>query len=312
MSEIRIAALYRFTEFPDPVSLRGPLARVCARARTRGTLLLAREGVNGTIAGSPEGIDAVLAHLRALPGCADLDVKLSGADAMPFARMKVRLKREIVTLGVPEADPTRAVGAYVDPADWTAVLERPGMVVIDTRNAYEVAIGSFEGAIDPRTKTFGDFPAWWRANAAALKGRPVAMYCTGGIRCEKASSFLLGEGVEQVFHLRGGILKYLEDVPEARSRWRGECFVFDGRVSVGHGLARGAHGRCHACGRPVTEADRLAPGFEEGVSCAACLGEYDEARRARFRERQRQIELAEARGVPHLGPGPADREAPES
>lgn len=308
MSEIRVAALYRFTEFPDPAALRGPLARTCARAGTRGTLLLAREGVNGTIAGSPEGIDTVLAHLRGLPGCADLDVKFSGAPAMPFARMKVRLKREIVALGAPEADPTRAVGTYVDPADWNAVLARPDMVVIDTRNDYEVAIGSFAGAIDPGTKTFGDFPDWWRANAATLEGRPVAMFCTGGIRCEKASSFLLGEGVEQVFHLKGGILKYLEDVPASRSSWQGECFVFDGRVSVGHGLAPGTHGRCHACGRPVTEADRLAPGFEEGVSCAACVGDYDEARRARFRERQRQIGLADARGVTHLGPGPADED----
>ncbi len=312
MSEIRVAALYRFTEFPDPAALRGPLARVCARAGTRGTLLLAREGVNGTIAGDPEGIDMVLAHLRALPGCADLDVKFSGAPTMPFARMKVRVKREIVTLGVPEADPTHRVGTYVDPADWNAILARPEMVVIDTRNDYEVAIGGFEGAIDPGTRTFGDFPGWWRANAAKFEGRPVAMYCTGGIRCEKASSFLLGEGVEQVFHLRGGILKYLEAIPAAGSRWRGECFVFDGRVSVAHGLAPGSHGRCQACGRPVAEADRLADGFEEGVSCGACLGEYDETRRAGFRERQRQIELAEARGATHLGPVPANQDPAES
>ena len=183
------------------------------------------------------------------------------------------------------------------------MIARPDVVLIDTRNAYEVAIGSFEGAIDPGTAAFGDFPDWWRVNRARFAGRPVAMFCTGGIRCEKASSFLLGEGVAEVFQLRGGILKYLEEVPEAASRWRGECFVFDGRVSVGHGLAPGTHGRCHACGRPVSEADRGHADFEEGVSCAACVDEYDDARRARFRERQRQVELAAARGERHLAGG---------
>lgn len=299
--EFTVAALYRFTALEDPAALRGPLARLCARAGTRGTLLLAREGVNGTIAGSAEGVETVLAHLRALPDCADLDVKLSHAATMPFARMKVRLKREIVTLGQPEADPTRAVGQYVTPDGWNQVISRPDMVLIDTRNAYEVAIGSFEGAIDPGTAVFGDFPEWWRANAEKFAGRPVAMFCTGGIRCEKASSFLLGEGVEEVFHLKGGILKYLEEMPEPMSRWQGECFVFDGRVSVGHGLALGKHGRCHACGRPVSEEDRAHADYEHGVSCAACIDEYDEARREGFRERQRQIALAAARGARHLG-----------
>lgn len=303
MSDVMVAALYRFTALADPGALRGPLARLCAQAGVKGTLLLAREGVNGTIAGCPRGIERVLGHLRSLPGCADLDVKLSHAVTMPFARMKVRLKREIVTLGQAEADPTRRVGQYVVPSDWNEVIARPDMVVIDTRNAYEVAIGSFEGAIDPETASFGEFPDWWRANAARFSGRPVAMFCTGGIRCEKASSFLLGEGVEQVFHLKGGILKYLEEVPQAMSSWRGECFVFDGRVSVGHGLALGAHGRCHACGRPVSEADRAHADYEEGVSCAACIGEYDAARREGFRERQRQIRLAAARGKGHLGSG---------
>ncbi len=300
MSEITVAALYRFTPFEDPDAMRGPLARVCARAGIKGTLLLAREGLNGTIAGAAPGIDAVLAHLRALPGCAGLEVKLSHADVMPFRRMKVRVKREIVTLGQPEADPTRAVGIYVPPSDWNALIARPEMVLIDTRNAYEVAIGGFEGAIDPRLATFGDFPDWWRANRAAFEGRPVAMFCTGGIRCEKASSFLLAEGAGEVYHLRGGILKYLEEIPEAVSRWSGECFVFDGRVSVGHGLALGRHERCHACGRPVSEADRAHPDFEAEVACPACVGEYDEARRDGFRERRRQMEIARAKGIPHL------------
>ncbi|MER2507469.1 MAG: rhodanese-related sulfurtransferase [Amaricoccus sp.] len=301
MSEILVAALYRFTPFADPAALRGPLARACARAGITGTLLLAREGLNGTIAGAPEGIASVLAHLRGLPGCSGLEAKLSHADVMPFRRMKVRLKREIVTLGRPEADPTRAVGVYVPPSDWNALIGRPETVVIDTRNAYEVAIGGFEGAIDPGLKTFRDFPDWWRANRDAFEGRPVAMFCTGGIRCEKASSFLLAEGVREVYHLRGGILKYLEEVPEAASRWRGECFVFDGRVSVGHGLALGRHGRCHACGRPVSEADQAHADFEAEVACPACFGEYDETRRAGFRERRRQMEIARAKGIAHLG-----------
>lgn len=297
---VLVAALYRFTDLGDPATLRGPLARACARAGIRGTLLLAREGVNGTIAGSETGISAVLAHLRALPGCADLDVKLSVAEAQPFLRLKVRVKREIVTMGV-AVDPVRSVGTYVEPADWNALIARPDILVIDTRNAYEVAIGRFEGAVDPETARFGDFPDWWRSNRERFAGRPVAMYCTGGIRCEKASSFLLGDGVAQVFHLKGGILKYLEQVPEADSRWQGACFVFDGRVSVGHGLAPGLHGRCHACGRPVAEEERGHADFEEGVSCAACIGEYDDARRHRFRERQRQMLLAAKRGAQHLG-----------
>ena len=303
MSEIQVAALYRFTPFEDPAALRGPLARTCARAGVKGTLLLAREGLNGTIAGAPEGIAAVLEHLRGLPGCADLEPKFSHATAMPFHRMKVRLKREIVTLGRPEADPTRAVGVYVPPSEWNALIGRPEMVVIDTRNAYEVAIGGFEGAIDPRLDTFRGFPDWWRANRAAFEGRPVAMYCTGGIRCEKASSFLIAEGAREVYHLDGGILKYLEEIPEAASRWQGECFVFDGRVSVGHGLALGRHGRCHACGRPVSDADRAHPDFEEEVACPACLGEYDETRRAGFRERRRQMEIARVKGIAHLAGG---------
>ncbi len=300
MSEITVAALYHFTPFEDPHGARGPLVRACARAGIRGTLLLAREGINGTIAGAPDAIATVLSHVRNLPGCAGLDVKFSHADSMPFARLKVRVKKEIVTLGQRSADPTRRVGTYVAPKDWNALIEGQDVVLIDTRNDYEVAIGSFEGAIDPGTKSFGAFPDWWRANRAALGDRPVAMFCTGGIRCEKASSFLLAEGVREVFHLRGGILKYLEEVPEEESLWRGECFVFDDRVSVGHGLRLGQYGRCHACGRPVGAGDRAHPAFEEGVSCPACIGEYDADRRARFRERQRQVDLAAERGERHL------------
>ena len=231
-----VAALYRFAPFDDPAALRQPLLDLCAVRGVKGTLLLAREGVNGTIAGSEAGIAAVIAHIRALLGCAELDVKYSAAAAMPFQRLKVRLKKEIVTMKVSGVDPARDAGTYIDPADWNAVVDDPGTVVIDTRNAFEVGYGSFDGAIDPGTKSFGDFPGWWRANAERFAGKRIAMFCTGGIRCEKSTAFLRSEGVEDVAHLKGGILAYLEQVPEADSRWHGSCFVFDERVSVGHGL----------------------------------------------------------------------------
>ena len=231
-----VAALYRFAPFDDPAALRAPLLDFCGAQGVKGTLLLAREGVNGTIAGSAEGIAAVVAHIRALPGCAELDVKYSSAAAMPFQRLKVRLKKEIVTMKVPGVDPAREVGAYVAPADWNAVIDDPDTIVIDTRNDFEVGYGSFAGAVNPQTKSFGDFPGWWRDHAADFAGKRVAMFCTGGIRCEKSTAFLKSEGVADVVHLKGGILAYLEQIPEADSRWRGSCFVFDERVSVGHGL----------------------------------------------------------------------------
>lgn len=231
-----VAALYRFAPFDDPAALRQPLLELCAANGVMGTLLLAREGINGTIAGSEAGISAVVAHIRALPGCADLDIKYSMAAAMPFGRLKVRLKKEIVTMKVPGVDPAREVGAYVAPADWNAVIDDPDTIVIDTRNDFEVGYGSFAGAVNPQTKSFGDFPGWWRDHAADFAGKRVAMFCTGGIRCEKSTAFLKSEGVADVVHLKGGILAYLEQIPEADSRWQGSCFVFDERVSVGHGL----------------------------------------------------------------------------
>jgi len=231
-----VAALYRFAAFADPALLRPPLLDLCAAHGIKGTLLLAREGINGTIAGTWPGIAAVIDHIRALPDCAPLDVKYSTAAEMPFQRMKVRLKKEIVTLKVPGLDPARDAAPYVDPADWNALVDDPGTVLIDTRNAFEVGYGSFAGAVDPGTKSFGDFPGWWRANADRFAGKRVAMFCTGGIRCEKSTAFLRHEGVEDVVHLKGGILAYLEQVPEGDSRWHGSCFVFDERVSVGHGL----------------------------------------------------------------------------
>lgn len=262
---LTVAALYRFTRMGELASIRARLMEVCKAQRVRGTLLLADEGINGTIAGTSEAVSAVLDTIRALPGCADLDVKLSQAATMPFDRMKVRIKREIVTMGEPDIDPATQAGRYVEPHDWNALLADPDVVVIDTRNAYEVAAGTFAGAVDPRTRSFRDFPAWFRANRAALlpdgKPRKVAMFCTGGIRCEKSTAFLRQEGVEDVFHLKGGILKYLEVVPQEDSQWEGECFVFDQRVALGHGLVPGTHAMCQRCGSPV-------PGGDDCSTCA--------------------------------------------
>ncbi|MEL6478988.1 MAG: rhodanese-related sulfurtransferase [Pseudomonadota bacterium] len=294
-----VAALYKFTPL-DPAAHRMALAEAGCAAGVRGTLLLAPEGINGTIAGTRDGIDRVLAAIRALPGCADLEWKEGAAEDMPFRRLKVRIKTEIVTMGVAGVDPAAQVGTYVAPAEWNAVVDDPDTVVIDTRNDYEVAIGRFSGAIDPKTPSFRDFPRWWDENRYAFAGKRVAMYCTGGIRCEKASSFLLRQGVPEVLHLKGGILKYLEEMPETESRWQGDCFVFDGRVAVGHGLAESDHSLCHACGRAVSKEDRAHPDFHEGVSCAACIGEFSAEDRARFAERQRQLALARARGQRHM------------
>ena len=309
---VRIAALYQFTRFDDPAALRPDLVRLCEMQGVRGTLLLAREGINGTMAGSHDGIEAVLDHIRQLPGCATLEVKFSGAETLPFNRMKVRLKQEIVTMGQPDLDPLAGVGTYVDPQDWNELISDPDTIVIDTRNDYEVQIGSFAGAIDPQTRSFREFPDWFRAKRAALEaeGRApkIAMFCTGGIRCEKSTAFARAEGVEDVFHLKGGILKYLEDVPAENSLWQGECFVFDERVSVRHGLAQGSHALCRACRRPVSEADMADGRFEEGVSCPRCFDERSEEQRARYAERQRQERLALARGEEHVGRRESERE----
>ncbi len=302
---IRIAALYQFARFADPKTLRAPLLALCEENGGRGTLLLAREGINGTIAGSDSGVEAVLDHIRTLPGCDAIEVKESRAEGLPFHRTKVRLKKEIVTMGQPDLDPLAGVGTYVAPEDWNALISDPDTIVIDTRNDYEVQIGSFEGAIDPQTTSFREFPEWFRAKRAELEaeGRSpkIAMFCTGGIRCEKSTAFARAEGVEDVFHLKGGILNYLEHVPESESLWRGECFVFDERVSVGHGLAPGDHGLCRACRRPLDHDDMAHAHYVEGVSCPRCYPERSDEQRARYAERHRQAELARARGEEHIG-----------
>ncbi|WP_062166070.1 oxygen-dependent tRNA uridine(34) hydroxylase TrhO [Asaia bogorensis] len=300
-----IAALYRFTPFADPAALRASLLEACLQHGIRGTLLLAREGINGTIAGSAEGIESILAHIRGLPGCDALEWKLSWDDAMPFNRMKVRLKREIVTMGQPDIDPLAGVGRYVPAAEWNALISDPDTILIDTRNNYEVAVGTFKGAIDPDIQSFREFPDWFRGRRAALEaeGRKpkIAMFCTGGIRCEKSTAFALSEGVEDVYHLKGGILKYLEDVPEAESLWEGECFVFDQRVTVRHGLEPGAYDLCHACRRPVSAQDKTSPLFIDGIQCPACAAERTDEQRARYAARQHQEDLARARGTHHIG-----------
>lgn len=254
MPAFTIAALYRFAPFPDPPTIAADLRALCADLETCGTLILAGEGINGTVAGSADAVTTLIGHIRALPGCADLDVKYSFSEDAPFARMKVKVKAEIVTLGAGDLDPATQAGVHLDPQDWNALLADPDTVVIDTRNAYEVACGTFNGAIDPETRSFRDFPAWFDAFAAGLReeGRTpkIAMFCTGGIRCEKSTALVKARGFEDVYHLKGGILRYLEEVPEAESRWQGQCYVFDERVTVGHGLKPGDHVTCRACGLP--------------------------------------------------------------
>lgn len=277
------------------------LDEALAKTDVRGTVLLAPEGVNGTIAGSHQGVAAAFEALRALPGLGGLEYKQSFAHDNPFYRLKVRLKKEIVTMGAPQADPNKLVGDYVEPEDWNALIQSGDVVVIDTRNDYEVSIGSFDGAIDPKTKSFREFPQWFREFRKEKPDAKIAMFCTGGIRCEKATSFVRNEGAGQVYHLKGGILKYLERIPEHESLWRGECFVFDNRVSVKHGLEIGDYDMCHACRRPVNEEEKSSPHYAQGVSCPYCYDETNEDQRARFAERQKQIKLAKARGEQHIG-----------
>jgi UPF0176 protein len=317
LASFRVAALYRFTRFEDPAALQAPLAALCCGLGVKGTLLLAREGINGTIAGEDAAIEAVLDHIRALPGCADLGPKVAWAERMPFYRMKVRLKKEIVTLGEPDLDPAANAGTYVEPTDWNALIADPDVVVIDTRNDYEVAVGQFAGAVDPKTPSFSAFPAWFRDYRQSLEAErgpeapplKVAMYCTGGIRCEKSTAFLKSEGIEDVFHLKGGILDYLEQVPEPESLWRGECFVFDERVAVGHGLAAGTHVLCRGCRMPVSPEGQASPLYVEGVACPACHDQRNDDQKARAAERHRQALHCETLGIDHVGAAPTAKES---
>jgi len=309
MQDFLTAALYKFVELPDFAALQPALLACCEAHGVKGTLLLASEGINGTIAGKPADVHAVLAFLRQDPRFAQLAHKEAHATTMPFYRMKVRLKREIVTLGVPDVHPALMAGHYVKPQDWNELLTDPTLVLVDTRNDYEVAIGTFEGAVNPATRSFSELPGWVDkemaegGKLAPVDGkRPrVAMFCTGGIRCEKSTAFLRAKGFDEVYHLEGGILKYLETVPQAHSRWQGECFVFDERVSVGHGLVEGDFTLCRSCRDPLSVADRQSPLYELGVSCAHCHASTTEAQKHGYRERQRQVALAKVRSQRHIG-----------
>lgn len=299
------AAFYKFVDLPDYAERKPALLAFCESRQVKGLILLAREGINSTIAGAPDDVHAVLAYLRADPRLADLQHKESFADKAPFYRMKVRLKKEIVTMQVEGISPTHMAGTYVKPKDWNALISDPDVVVVDTRNDYEVGIGTFAGAINPHIKTFAELPQWVqqseRLQARAGKKPKVAMFCTGGIRCEKSTAYLRAQGFEEVYHLEGGILKYLEEVPPAQSLWHGECFVFDERVSVGHGLVPGPHGLCRACRQPLEDGATASPLFEAGVSCPRCHAHTTDTQKASARERQRQWELAKARQQVHIG-----------
>jgi UPF0176 protein len=295
-----VASFYKFAPVADPLAVQAALRDTCERAGVMGTILVAAEGLNGSIAGARDGVDAVLAAIRALDGFADLSPRETQASKPPFYRLKVRLKKEIVTMGAP-TDPATLVGTYVDAADWNALISDPDVAVIDTRNDYEVRIGTFDGAIDPQIKSFGEFPGWWEAFARGRETPKVAMFCTGGIRCEKATSHLKALGVPEVYHLKGGILSYLDAVPPEDSLWRGECFVFDQRAALGHGLEEGSHALCHACREPVSAEDMASPQYEPGVNCPRCFGHHNAERVASLRERQKQIGLAKARGERHIG-----------
>ncbi|WP_296746583.1 rhodanese-related sulfurtransferase [Mesorhizobium sp.] len=299
---VRVAALYKFARLDGFEALRAPLAAFCCGRGIKGTLLLAHEGINGTVAGREDAIAELITYLQAIEGLAGLEVKYSGAAEMPFHRMKVRLKREIVTMGVEDIDPAASAGTYVAPEDWNALISGTDTIVIDTRNAYEVSIGTFKGAVDPKTSSFREFPAWVEEHRDELEGHKVAMFCTGGIRCEKATAYVKSLGFKDVFHLKGGILKYLEEVPAVESLWQGECFVFDERVSVSHGLIEGDAELCRACRHPLTVEDRLSPQFSAGVSCPHCFEARSNGDRERYAERHRQVELAQARGGKrHIG-----------
>lgn len=298
---IVVCALYQFVALPDFETLRQPLLDVMLAHHVKGTLLLASEGINGTIAGDRHGIDAVLTHLKQDERFQAIVYKESFDDTMPFYRSKVKLKKEIVTMGVEGIDPKHVVGTYVKPSEWNALISDPDVLLIDTRNDYEIGIGTFKGAVNPNTKTFREFPEYVQTQLDPNRHKKVAMFCTGGIRCEKSTAYLKEQGFDDVYHLEGGILKYLEEVPEEQSLWQGECFVFDNRVAVNHQLEKGQYDQCHACRRPITEDDKQHEHYQPGVSCHHCYDEYSDEQRERFRQREQQMQLAKERGEAHLG-----------
>jgi UPF0176 protein len=301
MSKIVVAALYHFVALDNFRELRQPLLNMMLKHRVKGTLLLAQEGINGTIAGSQVSIDILLDWIRLDDRLQDLRCKFSYHEKTPFYRSRVKLKKEIVTMGVEGIDPRQSVGTYIKPEDWNALISDPEVTLVDTRNSYESAIGTFKSAIVPDTRSFREFPQYVAENLDPVKHRKVAMFCTGGIRCEKSTALLRQQGFEEVYHLQGGILKYLEDVPESESLWQGECFVFDNRVSVTHALEKGSYDQCHACRLPITDSDKQSERYQQGVSCPACYDQKSEQERNRYREREKQVQLAKHRGESHIG-----------
>lgn len=310
MPKSSVATFYKFVRFSDPVAVRESVRYSTTKAGTRGTVLIAEEGINGTISGSRDAIDRVLADIRSLPGCAGIRHRESSTEEDPFRRMKVRLKREIVTMGRPDVEPLAATGRRISPRDWNKVIEDDKIAIVDMRNRYEVEVGTFPGAVNPGIESFSEFPAWWKANRDRFEGKRIAMFCTGGIRCEKSTSLVLKDGFCDVCQLDGGILNYLETTPLEENLWRGECFVFDHRVTVGPGLERGSYELCFSCRRPLSAEERSDPRYEEGVSCSACIGKSDGARLRGLRERQRQVSLARTRGHAHFGSESQTRRLP--
>lgn len=300
LQDIFIANFYLFTKLDDLAFIQKDVQACCEQNDVRGIVLLAPEGINATISGTHPGVMNVLELLKRDPRFSELTWKESTAEEQPFRKIRVRLKKEIITMGVPDIDPTRLAGTYVKPEDWNELINDPNVILIDTRNDYEVEIGSFKNAINPNIQSFGDFPQWLDDNINPSNQPRVAMFCTGGIRCEKSTALLKQAGVREVYHLEGGILKYLEQIPEDQGLWSGQCFVFDQRVSVGHGLEAGQYELCKACRRPISVSDKQSKTYRKGISCPHCHDQTTEEQKDRFAERQKQIELAKARGEEHF------------
>lgn len=301
MTQYVVCALYKFVALDDYQQIQQPLKDLLEANNVRGTLLLANEGINGTVAGKRESIDALLQWFKQDPRLADVVYKESYNAEQPFNRTKVKLKKEIVTMGVEGIDPRHVVGTYVKPKEWNTLISDPDVVLVDTRNDYEVDIGTFKNAVNPNTETFREFPQYVKENLDPTKHKKVAMFCTGGIRCEKSTAYMKEQGFEEVYHLEGGILKYLEEVPQEESLWEGDCYVFDGRVAVNHQLEKSHYDVCNACRLPITEQDKASEHFEQGVSCPKCIDKHSDEQKARFREREKQVQLANARGETHVG-----------
>jgi UPF0176 protein len=296
-----VCAFYHFVRLDDHTALKQPLLKLMQHQGVKGTLLLAAEGINGTVAGKRNAVDHLLTWLRNKEEFKNLVHKESTVEEQPFNRTKVKLKKEIVTMGVEDIDPNHIVGTYVKPQDWNALITDPDMLLVDARNEYEVAIGTFKGALNPETKTFREFPDFAQQNLDKAKHKKIAMFCTGGIRCEKSTAYLKQQGFDEVFHLEGGILKYLEEVPTSETQWEGECFVFDNRVSVDHNLEQGSYDQCYGCRMPITDEDKLHLHYQQGISCHHCFDKTDDEQKARYIERQHQVELAKQRGEEHIG-----------